>query len=122
MIPLGRNVGRLALFNDQRVFSLVKGRPFVYTDPDVVPDDQCPLNAIAYFEELLERHVCSKVGFGLRIDDLPRHCAHRDVVTRWESQFWREPGAPGIFRAPIDTTFALYPGSTVAFSYDAIRT
>jgi SAM-dependent methyltransferase len=30
-------------------------------------------------------------------------------VRKWESQFWEHPVAPGVFAAPIDTTFALYP-------------
>ncbi len=29
---------------------------------------------------------------------------------------------PGVFRAPIDTTFALYRKGTTEFSYDALRT
>jgi SAM-dependent methyltransferase len=45
----------------------------------------------------------------LRIDDLPEHYGEVDTVRKWESQFWEHPVAPGVFAAPIDTTFALYP-------------
>jgi len=27
----------------------------------------------------------------------------------WESQFWHRPFERGLFRAPVDTTFAMYP-------------
>lgn len=122
VLRLGRNAGRLALFSDPDAFSIVRGRHFVYTDPDVVPEADCPLDAIERFGDLLRRYRSAKVGFGLRTDDLPEHYPHRDVVVSWESQFWNEPVAPGVFRAPIDTTFALYPPTTVGFSYNALRT
>jgi len=85
---------------------------FVVTDPDVVPDELCPSTALEHFASLLERHPeIDKVGFGLRIDDLPSTYAHRAHVIAWESQFWTTEVEPGVYAAPIDTTFALYrPG------------
>jgi hypothetical protein len=47
------------------------------------------------------------VGFGLRIDDLPAAYAHRDAVIAWEQRFWQDEVEHGVFRAPIDTTFAM---------------
>ncbi len=82
--------------------------PIVVTDPDVVPDEECPLDALDYFADVLARHPeVQKVGFGLRIDDLPARYAHRDAVIAWERQYWQDEVAPGLFRAPIDTTFAM---------------
>lgn len=87
-------------------------RPFVVTDPDVVPCETCPLDALDYFAETLRvHHDMDKVGFSLRIDDLPAHFAHRESVVAWERQFWTNHFKPGFFFAPIDTTFAVYrPG------------
>jgi hypothetical protein len=52
-----------------------------------------------------------KVGFSLKIDDLPAHYRHRDDVITWEKQFWTTVHEPGFYRAPVDTTLALYrPG------------
>jgi hypothetical protein len=84
--------------------------PYVLTDSDVVPMAACPSDLIGRMLEVLQRHPeAKKVGPGLRIDDLPDHYAEADTVRKWESQFWEHPVAPGLFRAPIDTTFALYP-------------
>lgn len=57
----------------------------------------------------MKRHPLSpKVGFSLRIDDIPDHFELKDKVINWESQFWEKEVEPGIYDAPIDTTFALY--------------
>lgn len=52
-----------------------------------------------------------KSGLALRIDDLP---AWQMSVKQWESRWWRSPNKidPRFFDAAIDTTFALYRGST----------
>jgi hypothetical protein len=85
------------------------GCHFVVSDPDVVPDPQAPLDAVAHFRALLDRHPeVDKVGFGLRIDDLPDWYPLADAVRRWEARFWDREVEPGVFRADIDTTFALY--------------
>ena len=84
--------------------------PFVLTDSDVVPASFCPADLIGTLLAQLERFPdAKKVGPALRIDNLPDHYAEVDTVRKWESQFWERPVAPGVFAAPIDTTFALYP-------------
>ena len=84
--------------------------PFVLTDSDVVPASFCPADLISQLLAQLQRYPdAKKVGPALRIDNLPEHYAEVDVVRKWESQFWEHPVAPGVFAAPIDTTFALYP-------------
>lgn len=88
---------------------IVRGLPFVLTDPDIIPVEDCPPDAIQHFYRILERNseLC-KVGFGLKIDDLPLCFAHRERVQLWEGRFWEELLSEDVFRAPIDTTFALY--------------
>lgn len=84
--------------------------PYVLTDSDVVPAPGCPQDLIGRLLEVLQRHPdAKKVGPGLRIDNLPDSYAQADTVRKWESQFWEHPVSPGVFAAPIDTTFALYP-------------
>lgn len=84
--------------------------PYVLTDSDVVPADFCPPGLIAALLDRLQRHPdAKKVGPALRIDNLPDCYGEADTVRKWESQFWEHPVAPGVFAAPIDTTFALYP-------------
>ena len=126
VVKLGRNVGKNALWVDRRFKRLVDRRRFVYSDPDVVPVAECPHDVIARFSELLDRYGdVAKVGFGLRVDDLPDKYRFRREVLEWESQFWdvRNEVEPGVFRAAIDTTFALYRSwSSTAPPIDALRT
>ena len=85
---------------------------FIVTDPDVVPCAECPTDVLDQFRDTLDAHPdIDKVGFSLRLDDLPEHYEHRDDVILWESQFWKIPGPSGYFVAEIDTTFTMYrPG------------
>ena len=123
VIRLGRNAGRLALW-DANVLaeSNITGR-FVFSDPDVVPVAECPLDAIEYFVEILDAYPDrQKVGFGLKIDDLPDDYRFRNEVSVWESQFWERALAPRLYDAPIDTTFALYRQPTPHELDRSIRT
>lgn len=111
VIRLGRNVGRLALWDANVLTELNVTGMFVFSDPDIIPDADCPLDAIEYFAEILDRYPQrAKVGFGLRIDDLPDSYRFKNEVVVWESQFWERQLAPRLYDAPIDTTFALYRG------------
>jgi hypothetical protein len=109
VVSAGRNWGHRAPWLTGTVQRHARGRFFVVTDPDVVPDADCPFDALDHFRAILEADDgLHKVGFGLRIDDLPDSYALARDVVRWESRFWIDERAPGIFNAPIDTTFALY--------------
>lgn len=93
------------------------------TDPDVVPVEECPLDAVDRFRDLLDRHAhLHKAGFGLRIDDLPDHYALAQQVRDWERRFWADEIEPGVFRADIDTTFALYRPMRRHLESHAVRT
>jgi len=85
---------------------------FIISDPDVVPCAECPNDVLAIFEATLNEHPeIDKVGFGLRIDDLPEHFSHADSVRLFEAQWWKSIYKPGFYFSPIDTTFAMYrPG------------
>lgn len=94
---------------------------YCYSDPDIVPIDDCPLDAVDFFKEWLERRPdFPKAGFGLYLDDLPKGFPHR----AWETG----PQIRGMilghlaYSSLIDTTFALYRPGTTGFSYQAIRT
>ena len=123
VVHLNQNLGHRAPWLSGLVPRLGRNSQFIVTDPDVVPDQNCPSDAVAHFCTLLKRypHV-DKVGFGLRIDDLPSHYAHRSRVIAWESQFWEDELEPGVFRAPVDTTFALYRPGLGHSNNKALRT
>lgn len=122
-LPAGVNVLRLPqnhgpyVLWQQRVHEVLD-TPYVLTDSDIVPADFCPADLVGrLYETLLRYPDAGKVGPALRIDNLPDGYADADTVRKWESQFWEHPVAPGVFAAPIDTTFALYPAKA-AFSID----
>lgn len=109
VIRVHENKGHLVAWDSGIVRSFAPDEPYVVTDPDIVPSEDCPLNALDHFRKILERRPeIKRVGFGLRIDDLPDRYQHKERVQSWERSFWTEVIEPGLFVAPIDTTFALY--------------
>ena len=55
----------------------------------------------------VEKPFALKVGPSLSIDDIPDHIANKAEVIRDEQKFWEQRDGDK-YRAPIDTTFALY--------------
>lgn len=99
---------------------------YVVTDCDVIPSDDCPLDWPGQLSGLLDRHPeYDKAGLGLRIDRIPEHYQRRDHVLKWEQKFWDEPlnGAQlKVYKAPIDTTLAMYRGPGFDVTLSALRT
>jgi hypothetical protein len=123
VLRLGANVGQRAAWEAGIVEQCCPGEHYVVTDPDVVPVEDCPPDALDVFHDALQRFPTRcKAGFGLMVDDLPDHYRFAEEVRTWEAQFWEHELAPGLYDAQIDTTFALYrPG--VPFQIDnSIRT
>lgn len=109
VVRLDHNLGHRSPWLSGTVQRHAHERYFVVSDPDVVPDPSCPLDALDHFRALLDRHPgFHKAGFGLRIDDLPDTYRLAADVRHWEARFWRDEVEPGVFHADIDTTFALY--------------
>jgi hypothetical protein len=103
------NLGHLALWRSGQLTHIVNKIPFILTDCDIIPDIDCPDDFIElFFHLLLSNPDLTKVGFSLRIDNLPDHYISRGDVIAHESVFWRDQRSDGHFNAPIDTTFALY--------------
>lgn len=109
IVRLGCNPGHAAIWDLGVVDALgIDGR-YVVTDPDVVPDAECPDDLFDHLAALLDRYDdVAKVGLGLRTDDLPPEYGHRDAVIAWEAPFRTRPREAGVYDAPVDTTFALY--------------
>ncbi len=79
--------------------------PYLVTDPDVIPSDDCPGDWVTRLADVLARSGCVKAGLGLRLDRLP---GSRREQADYESVFWKDEWEPGVFRANVDTTLALY--------------
>ncbi|MBN2166276.1 MAG: hypothetical protein JW717_08385, partial [Marinilabiliaceae bacterium] len=99
IFKLTKNVGHTALW-DTHIYLWFKNQYYILTDPDVIPVEECPLNAVEHFYKLLERYPeITKVGFGLKINDLPDHYNRKQEVIEWESKFWQNEIEPGIYKA-----------------------
>lgn len=108
VIRLAENFGHLALWKSG-IYQQYKWRYFVYTDSDVLPIDDCPKDFLLKFQkELLKNFKLKKVGFSIKIDDLPNHFIFKEKVVEYEKKYWNKPYHQIGFQAPIDTTFALY--------------
>lgn len=95
--------------------------PWLLCEDDIVPEDTVPEDWVCCLHQVLERHPeVSKVGFSLRIDDLPDTYPLKEKVLETENAYWEDQAEHGVYRAFIDTAMALYrPGAVHA--YEALR-
>jgi hypothetical protein len=108
VVYLSKNFGYMA-FWESEIYQNFQDDYFIYTDSDVLPVDECPADFLDIFLTALAQYPqIDKVGFGLKIDDLPDHYRSKQRVLAHEAQFWKKPIAKYLFDADVDTTFALY--------------
>jgi len=123
VIKLMANLGAGSPWIRKVVQTLAKDSYYIVSDPDIAPIEECPSNAIEYFYELLQKYPqFEKVGFSLKLDDLPECYQFRDEVITWEKQFYKNELEPSVYQSFIDTTLALYrPGSLRGVGRPCIR-
>lgn len=108
VIQLDHNYGHLAFWKSG-LYSKFKWDYFVCSDPDVLPVEECPKDFIVRLKSVLDKNShLDKIGFGIKIDDLPATFRLKEKVIAYEKRYWQKEVQPGIYDAPIDTTFALY--------------
>ena len=107
VIRLNKNFGYLSLWSTG-FFDLIKNNFYVYTDPDILPIQECPSDFLNYFyQNLLKYEEIDKIGFGLKIDDIDS--SNKNFIINNEKKFWlNKYRETNFYNAPIDTTFALY--------------
>ena len=108
------NAGPRRTWEDREFFDSLPN-VFCVTDPDLRLNPALPRNFTDRLFELTTKYGIGKVGFALDISD--RTMLRDEEFTiggnqyqiwEWESQFWQDEVEPNVFRASIDTTFALY--------------
>jgi hypothetical protein len=105
---LERNIGMKALWISG-IYKRFKNNYFVYTDPDILPIVECPDDFLLHFLEIFKKHkLARKIGFSIKIDDLPECNLLKDEIISCEGGFFDYPENESLYRAPIATTFALY--------------
>lgn len=98
----------------QRIVGGLGSRRYLVTDPDIVLDDDIPADWLLRMHDELNSPGLIKVGLGLRLDDLP-DTDLSGKVRGWELAFWQHrTDSRRAWRAPVDTTIALYQGRGVA--------
>jgi hypothetical protein len=121
------NYGHMVFWKSEELFGLYGKGYYVVTDADIVPDDECPMDFLECFKNILDRDSSlTKVGFSLRIDNIPKSNLNKEKVLEWEDQFWKIKDVNNNYVADIDTTFALYKPNNMnqinSNFYKAIRT
>lgn len=106
---LKENYGHLVFWKVKELYEKYSKGYYVVTDADINPIAECPNDFLGYFKKILDNDFkITKVGFSLKIDDIPASNANKEKILNWESRFWSNHTSDGDYIAAIDTTFALY--------------
>lgn len=122
VVWLGNNVGSRALWD----LGMLPDCRFVWSDPDIVPIAECPLDLVDHLSGLLDRYPDhDKAAVGLYLDDVPADMPslaweHR-LLAPQRGDPWRGMLEPGVFDSLSDTTFAVYR-EHAPFDLRALRT
>ena len=110
IIHLGKNIGFKALWKHKPTRKRFCNDYYIYTDPDITLDSNCPDDIVEKMFALLKHKYpyAFKIGPSIRIDDLPECYALKNEVVLWEQKYSDNINDDELHRAPIDTTFALY--------------
>ena len=108
VIYLKKNLGYRALWISD-VFNQFKNDYYVYSDPDILLQDDCPKDFVYQLYQYLNKYSAKeKAGVALKIDDLPSCYNLREDVYKWEKPNWEKKLDENVYDALVDTTLALY--------------
>lgn len=108
VIFLNKNAGHLSIWKEG-LMNRVKNSFFIYTDSDVLPAlESNPMLVSELYMVLKKYDFALKAGCAIKIDDLPNCFSLKSDVVSHEDKFWKNKLEPNIYRANVDTTFALY--------------
>ncbi|MBR4696172.1 MAG: tetratricopeptide repeat protein [Selenomonadaceae bacterium] len=107
VVFLQKNMGHTALWDSGILEELQVRTPYIYSDPDVLPVEQCPKDFVGVLWDVLKRYpFLRKVGPGLVMEDITYYDARekRELELRWYQHLLEE----NVYFGTVDTTFALY--------------
>lgn len=104
------NYGHMVFFENTELQEKYGKGFYVVTDADIVPNENLPEDFMKQMILHLKNNweELTKVGFALKIDDIPQTNKARKKVIAWEKRFWTEEILKDVYQAGIDTTFAVY--------------
>lgn len=121
VVRLGKNIGHTALWDSRILEKLQIDIPYVYTDSDVVPTEDCPQDILKDMIRILQKYpFLKKVGLGLKIDDITYF--DKKTTEQIESGQYRYNLEKELYFSGVDTTFALYRNYHHYNLYVAART
>ncbi len=134
VVWLGSNAGPHFLLKDAATYACLP-EIFCITDPDLLFQQEMPQEFLMDLLDLTHTHKVGKAGLALDLQDKAAFkqepyaiAGGRHRIWEWEAQFWTKPaghtsGGDPVFKADIDTTFALYNKRyfTPERFYDAVR-
>lgn len=107
---MDQNEGHLVFWKNTYLQEKYAKGYYVVTDSDIIPNEKMPSNYLSQMMNLLDEHKDeTKVGLALEIDNIPDTFYLKDKVLAWEGKFWMHAIRPNVYKAQVDTTFALYP-------------
>lgn len=126
VIKMKTNQGHRVFWKNKDLHQIYGKGYYVITDSDIEPNDNCPQDFLLHFKKILDKNKnVIKVGFSLKISDIPDSNKHKSKILNWEKQFWDKKDRNDNYISQIDTTFALYRPMnqfSLNFFYKAIRT
>lgn len=104
------NYGHKVFFENKELHKKYGKGYYVLTDADIVPNEKLPIDFMKTMIKFLDKYFKSinKVGFALRIDDIPDNFPFKNKVLEWEKKFWKNQVEKDVYKTELDTTFALY--------------
>ena len=115
------NLGHKALWTSGILDQLSVRTVYVYTDSDVLPQEECPRDIVRRLYLLLRRYpFVDKAGPGIEYRDITFW--DKKKIQQSHSGFYYVPLEQDAYFAPLDTTFALYRPVRSYRLFSAIRT
>ena len=108
IVRLEKNFGFKALWLSNVLEQLQIATPYIYTDPDVLPIEDCPKDFVARLMKILDaNHEIRKVGLGIVWEDITFF--DKKFFQELESNFYDGTRVgENLYHAQVDTTFALH--------------
>jgi len=125
VIMTGQNLGNEVHWKAGVLEKYAKDRFFIVSDPDIVPLPECPLDTLDHFMWTLQTYRdCPKVGFSIKLDDIPDYYPHKEVVMTLHPR--HQTDAKRVrsiyFNAALDGVLSLHRPNTAKWPTAAWRT
>lgn len=107
-IMLDRNWGHMVFWKAPEL-APYRQSFYVVSDPDLALTEECPDDFLEVFFHYLRKYpFVNKVGFSIKLDDLPANGVFGEQVIAEEKKFYQTKIERNLYCSSIDTTFALY--------------